>query len=122
MQDIMDALKAVGDENRVRILCALDDRELCVCQIIELLGVAPSTVSRHLSILRTARLVESRKDGRWMHYRLAAKSRIPAAAKITRIIHDSLKDSWQIQQDKKQLGKILKMDTEKLCRTLMKRK
>lgn len=122
MQDIMDALKAISDENRVRILCALNGHELCVCQLIELLGLAPSTVSRHLSILRTARLVEGRKDGRWTYYRLAAKPRIPAATKITRIIQDSLQDSWQIQQDRKQLGKVLKMDTEKLCRALMKRK
>jgi AhpD family alkylhydroperoxidase len=49
---------------------ALWDGELCVCQMIELLGLAPSTVSKHISILRPAELLESRKDGRWIYYRL----------------------------------------------------
>ena len=63
--------KALADENRIRILGALRFHELCVCQLIELLGLAPSTVSKHLSILRNARLVDSRKQGRWMYYRLS---------------------------------------------------
>ena len=63
--------KALSDENRVRTLLALGGRELCVCQIVELLGLAPSTVSKHMSILANARLVESRQDGRWRYYRLA---------------------------------------------------
>ena len=58
-----------------RTACAswgrFDGRELCVCQIVELLGLAPSTVSKHLAILKQARLVDSRKEGRWMFYRLA---------------------------------------------------
>ena len=67
----MTITKALSDENRVRMLLALDGRELCVCQIIELLGLAPSTVSKHMSILANARLVEGRQEGRWRFYRLA---------------------------------------------------
>ena len=69
MRDLMAVIKALADENRVRVLLALGAGELCVCQIVELLGLAPSTVSKHLSILKQARLVESRKEGRWMFYR-----------------------------------------------------
>lgn len=121
MQDIMDTLKALSDDNRVRILCALEGRELCVCQLIELLSLAPSTVSKHLSILRAARLVESRKAGRWMHYRLARAPRLPVAKKMTRLIQECVQGSWQLKEDRKQLGKILRMDTAELCRALMKR-
>ena len=64
MFDFMSVIKAIADTNRVRILCVLQGRELCVCQIIEMLGLAPSTVSKHLSILRQARLLEDRKEGR----------------------------------------------------------
>lgn len=71
MRDLMAVLKALADENRVRILGAVRQRELCVCQIVELLGLAQSTVSKHVSILHQARLVESRKEGRWMYYRAA---------------------------------------------------
>lgn len=121
MQDIMDTLKALGDENRVRILCALQDRELCVCQLIELLGRAPSTVSKHLSILRAARLVDSRKDGRWMHYRLHRETRLPVVKKMTGLILGAVQEAWQIREDRKQLGKILRMDTNVLCRKMLRR-
>ena len=62
-----------GDENRVRVLLFLrDGKELCLCQIVEMLGLAPSTVSKHMAILHQAGLVESRKEGRWIYYRLPA--------------------------------------------------
>ena len=121
MQDVMDTLKALSDENRVRILCGLKGRELCVCQLIELLGLAPSTVSKHLSILRAARLVESRKDGRWMYYRLARVPRLPAVKEMTGLILESLQGSWQIEEDRKQLGKILRIDTSELCQKTLRR-
>ena len=54
MRDFMAITKALSDPNRVRILLALRDGELCVCQITELFGFAPSTVSKHLSILHGA--------------------------------------------------------------------
>lgn len=54
MLDPLDALKALADENRLRILCALREGELCVCEVIALLELAPSTVSKHLSVLRAA--------------------------------------------------------------------
>lgn len=63
--------RALADESRLRILAALRRGELCACQIVELLGLAPSTTSRHLSQLRAAGLIVSRKSGRWIHYRLA---------------------------------------------------
>src|SRR5215510_16514737 len=71
MRDVVTIAKALSDENRVRIVAMLEGRELCVCQVIELLGLAPSTVSKHLSILKQARLIDGRKDGPWMYYRLA---------------------------------------------------
>jgi len=80
MREFMTAVKALADENRVRILMALRTRELCVCQIIDMLGLAPSTVSKHISILKNARLVDSRKDGRWVYYRPAAEDAMPPAS------------------------------------------
>ena len=121
MQDVLDVLKALSDESRVRILLALQDDELCVCQLIELLGLAPSTVSKHLSILRNARLVESRKDGRWIFYQLSRKTRFPIQVQLFRLVAKSLTDSVQAAADRKRLAKIRKQDVEELCRRLMKR-
>ena len=70
MREFLAITKALSDENRVRALMGLSGGELCVCQLIELLGLAPSTVSKHMAVLHQARLVESRKDGRWMYYSL----------------------------------------------------
>ena len=68
MREFMAITKALADENRVRVLLALQGGELCVCQITELFGLAASTISKHLSILYQAGLVDSRKDGRWIYY------------------------------------------------------
>lgn len=62
---------ALSDPSRARTVLALREGELCVCQIIDLLGLAPSTVSKHMSLLHDAGLVMRRKDGRWHYYRLA---------------------------------------------------
>jgi arsenate reductase/ArsR family transcriptional regulator len=63
--------RALAHPARLRILAALRTGELCVCQITEVLGLAPSTVSAHLRELKLARLVTERKEGRWVHMRLS---------------------------------------------------
>jgi DNA-binding transcriptional ArsR family regulator len=82
MLQFMNLTKALSDENRVRILLALSEKEeICVCHLIDLLDLAPSTVSKHLFLLKNARLVTARKDGRWMHYRLNKESGAPPLVK-----------------------------------------
>ena len=65
------ALRALADPTRLRILALLGRGEVCVCHIHEALTVPQPTASRHLAYLRRAGLVETRKDGAWVHYRLA---------------------------------------------------
>ncbi|NLF07255.1 MAG: winged helix-turn-helix transcriptional regulator [Pirellulaceae bacterium] len=116
MRDLMAVIKALADENRVRVLMALRADELCVCQIVELLGLAPSTVSKHITILKQARLVDGRKEGRWMYYRLAEDD-VPAEAKqITSLIAGLLADDPQSREDAKHLKRILNMNRDELCR------
>ncbi len=115
MLEFMNITKALADQNRVRVLMVLKGRELCVCQLIELLGLAPSTVSKHMSILKNARLVESRKDGLWMHYSLP-KSPATEVRKAIDWLCSSLKDDEKIRDDRKQLRMILKMNLEDICK------
>jgi DNA-binding transcriptional ArsR family regulator len=115
MRDLMAVLKALADENRVRALIALGPRELCVCQIVELLGLAPSTVSKHMAILKQARLVDSRKQGRWMFYRLAKREASVEARKIAALVAQLLADDSTTREDAKRLNQILKFDPEVLC-------
>ena len=63
--------RAFSDPTRLRILNLLLTGELCVCDIVSTLRIAQPTVSRHLAYLKSAGLVESRRDGLWMHYKLA---------------------------------------------------
>lgn len=116
MYEFMAVTKALADETRVRMLAALEGGELCVCQLIELLGLAPSTVSKHLSILRGARLIDSRKDGRWMYYRLAQKDSPKMITGALSWLKKSLHTQQRIMHDRKRLEQILKTDPEQLCR------
>lgn len=115
MRDVVTIAKALSDENRVRILAMLDGRELCVCQVIELLDLAPSTVSKHLSILKQARLIEGRKEGRWMYYRLADEEAPQAATQAIRWALQTLQGDKQLCNDAQRLIQILALDPEVLC-------
>ena len=60
--------KALGDENRIRILKLLKGGEQCACKLLEELNISQSTLSHHMKILCDAEIVTGRKDGKWMHY------------------------------------------------------
>jgi ArsR family transcriptional regulator len=66
--------KALADEDRVRIVALLTHGELCVCHLEAALGRPQPSVSRHLAALRSAGVVESRRDGNWVYYRLAPQA------------------------------------------------
>lgn len=116
MRTLMAVLKALADENRVRIVMALKGRELCVCQITELLGLAQSTVSKHMAILRQARLVEARKAGRWVYYRGPDSDSPPEARATVAMLGGLLKRDKRIRDDERSLKRIQEMDPEELCR------
>lgn len=120
--EFMNVCKALSDENRIRVIMALNGKELCVCQIIKLLGLAPSTVSKHMSILKHAKMVQSRKEGRWIHYRLARDKSKLNISTLIKWISAALSKNDKIVKDSKELKKILKCDTEEICREILKRK
>jgi ArsR family transcriptional regulator len=116
MRELLAITKALADENRLRVLAALEGRELCLCQIVDLLGLAASTVSRHMSVLHQARLVEARKTGRWVHFRLADASTPAVTAEVLAGVQNALRRDSQCRADRRRLREILKLDAEGLCR------
>ena len=88
----------------------------CVCQLTSLLQLAASTVSKHCSILHQADLVESRKDGRWIYYRLADRDAPAEVTQAVALVSDSLANDPAIRDDARRLKQILKIDPEVLCR------
>ena len=76
---------ALADRTRLRILALLAQGELCVCDLMKVLHEPQSKISRHLAYLRRSGLIESRKEGLWMHYRLSR-----SAAKMCRTLLDAV--------------------------------
>jgi DNA-binding transcriptional ArsR family regulator len=124
MLPVVTIANALADESRARLvlgLALLRERgipELCVCQMTEFLALAPSTVSKHLSILKAAGLLDARKDGRWMYYRLATGGRgggdNPAAAQAVAWVRAHALP--KVTEERKKWEAILTQDPEELCR------
>lgn|GEM_PF-593742 len=72
MEKLLNPIKALADIQRIRIAQALSEGELCLCSLQEILDLSPSTVSRHVSVMKHAGLVVSRSDGKWRYFSLAA--------------------------------------------------
>lgn len=73
LHNLSDFFKVFGDSTRVKIISALDENELCVCDLAALLGMTKSAISHQLSLLRQNNLVKNRKEGRIVFYSLADK-------------------------------------------------
>lgn len=116
MRDFVTITKALSDPGRLRILYALKGGELCVCQITELLQLAPSTVSKHLALLQQAGLVSSRKDERWVYYRWPDQKPPVVVSEALDWVSKALRSDKQITDDQRQLRQILKENPSKLCK------
>lgn len=115
MNQTLSLFKALADRNRLRIVAALREHdELCACQIVELLQVRGSTASRHLQILNGADLIESRKDGRWVYFRLQAEN--PLTRTVLRWLETQLVKDPQITADSTLLQKLSTCDLTELTR------
>jgi len=115
--DYEAVLKAAADPNRVRILKILEGGELCVCQIVAVLGCSQSTVSKHLSLLRAAGLVDERKAGRWVFFRLADGKVNTYALPLLELIRGWLAADPVVAADAQRVAQIRQMRVEQLCAT-----
>lgn len=95
--------RALADETRLRILALLAAGEICVCNIHGALAIPQPTASRHLAYLRRAGLVATRKDGLWVHYRIAVPSD-PAMAAVVAATIDALRSTRGISNDRRKLS------------------
>ena len=100
MKDLTIIFKALSDTNRIRILKMLETRPLCVCEITAILGLAVSTVSKHLSILRDAGLIFDLKEGKWVNYYLNSTSQKNYVRELLPLIKKWLPDEVEVRKDK----------------------
>ena len=87
LEALTNVYAALADPTRLRILSLLGDQEVCVCHLHASLDVPQPTASRHLAYLRKAGLVEARRDGIWMHYRLSRIANPVIAAVVKAALH-----------------------------------
>lgn len=106
MRETASFFKALSDETRIRIVALLTHGELCVCDIMEVLELPQSTVSRHLATLRQTGWVEDRRQGVWIYYRLVEDPE-PVGRELLDILSGGLGHLDQVQSDRKKLKALI---------------
>jgi ArsR family transcriptional regulator, arsenate/arsenite/antimonite-responsive transcriptional repressor len=101
--DLVRLLAALADPTRLRLLNLMDGREVCVCYFVEILKQGQPKISRHLAYLRRAGIVEARREGKWMHYRIE-RPEDAGAASILDATLASFKANREMQADLARLG------------------
>lgn len=111
---LLSAAKALADRTRVRVLTALRQEELCVCELCDALGVTQSTLSTHLQVVKDAGLVRTRREGKWVYYALT-----PDAARLTstlfRLYEADLCNDRKLSVDAQRLTKRLAERSDGAC-------
>jgi ArsR family transcriptional regulator, arsenate/arsenite/antimonite-responsive transcriptional repressor len=105
VKSVSRLFKALGDETRLRVVALLSHGELCVCHLQEALGLSQSNVSRHLGVLRAAGVVEDRRDGSWVYYRLVAQPDPDCEGQLRGLVRSFAKSD------------LLRKDVERLLKT-----
>ncbi|MBI5059931.1 winged helix-turn-helix transcriptional regulator [candidate division KSB1 bacterium] len=103
MREFLNIVNALSDANRLRLFLSLRDRELCVCNLVDFIGLADSTVSKHLAILRDAGLVDARKCGKWVYYRLAGPNASPLVRQVVQLAREALAGDPAVVADETRL-------------------
>ena len=115
MRDYLDILKALGDENRLRIVMMLKIRPLCVCEMHEVLNIALSTISAHLKLMRSIGILDDEKDGRWVTYRLVKENTFFHG--LLKVLEKELQNNQRIQNDRRMISSI----TREICAAGLKK-
>jgi ArsR family transcriptional regulator len=104
MAEMERLFMGLADRTRLRLLNLMGGQEVCVCYFVEILGLPQPAISRHLAYLRRMGLVEARRQGKWMHYRIV----VPGNEFAREVLNDTLR--WlaadrEMQRDRIRLGR-----------------
>lgn len=98
LKEMENLFLALADKTRLRLLNLMRESEVCVCFFTEVLGESQPKISRHLAYLRNAGLVSARRDGKWMHYKIAMPADFPAAEILQKTL-EGLRSKGELQED-----------------------
>lgn len=114
MRDTVELFKILSDETRLRLIAALSQGEFCVCELVDALKVSQYNISRHLGVLRKSGLVDDRKEGVWVYYRLVPKVK-PIIDDILKALNKHIASEKIVREDADRLKKRLKIRIEGKC-------
>jgi ArsR family transcriptional regulator, arsenate/arsenite/antimonite-responsive transcriptional repressor len=97
--------RALADRTRLRLLNLMGGDEVCVCFFVEILKTNQPKISRHLAYLRRAGIVDARREGQWIHYRIVEPDD-PGAAKVLKDMMSWLVNDQEMQRDRQRLERI----------------
>jgi ArsR family transcriptional regulator len=103
--DIEILFKALADRTRLRLISLIGDSEVCVCFLVAILKTSQPKISRHLAYMRRAGIVAGRREGKWVHYRLAEPPD-EHAARIFREVRAALAEHPELQRDRERLMQV----------------
>jgi ArsR family transcriptional regulator len=112
MKQFIRIMKALSDPNRVRVIKILENKQLCVCELQDLIGLAQSTVSKHMKVLEEAGLVDYHKEGSWIIYRLTQGEESDYARVMLENIKGWLDDDKTLQE---MIARLPQVDRERSC-------
>lgn len=103
MRDLIALFRALSDRTRIRIVKLLEEGELCVCHLMEVLEMSQSRISRHVGILKSAGLVNDRREGRWVYYSLSQEALNPYVPELIRCLRGWLNEEASVASDRRRL-------------------
>ena len=116
MRHVIRLLAALTDPTRLRLLRLLSRQELCVCELMDALRMPQYKVSRHLRTLRAVGLVEARRDGRWIHYRINPRGEVDDLHRnLLKVLDDHLAERPEIARDEDRLARRLALRRAGQC-------
>jgi len=105
VQDLIKSIKALSDETRLRILYLLLERECCVCEVMQVLGISQTRASRNLSALHDAGFLRMRKEGLWSLYSINKDDTEGYHSALLEAMRKALKDNKLLENDRERLRK-----------------
>ena len=112
MRELLKVFKALADKNRLRILKMLQHKKMCVCELSAALGITRPSVSRHLSLMKDAGLVQDERNGQWIDYSLSSDTINEYASTIQSHLNEWINNDSVIKND---VDKIKRLNREELC-------
>jgi ArsR family transcriptional regulator len=112
MRELVKVFKALADKNRLRILKMLQYKKMCVCELSAAIGITRPSVSRHLSLMKDAGLVQDERNGQWIDYSLCKDTINEYASVIQSHLNEWINDDPKVRDD---IKKIKKLKREVLC-------